>query len=746
MTAEQLAARLLATFIGELDEQVRAMNAEVLALETRPDDAERLRALFRVMHTLKGAARAANVLLVEEVCHALEERLAAARDAHAPVGASQIARLLHAADALADVSARLRDRVGLADSPVARLRDELRTESRADDVDGNGERAASPPRDASLGASAAGSAGSAPAIGDRGAGQVRVQAGKLDALLASSGQLAITTGQVAVRPAELDALVDFTERLAAQWRVTRRRARVLQQRGGDSSQLSSALRELDSQVTDLTRQASRLAMAATADVRALERVAGEVVERARAMRLRPFADCCEVLPRAARDLAVAAGKNVRLEVRGADVEADRAVLDGMREALLHLVRNAVDHGIEPAETRESAGKPRQGTVTVSASLRGDRLVVTVSDDGAGMDADAIRAQLTRLGRAAPDVDRDLARALLATSGVSTRDAASVVSGRGVGLDAARASVERLGGHLELTWEEKRGTTVTIEAPLALATVRALLVTVGGQLFAVPMAHVERVLRVTPESVRRAEGREMIAANGAPVPLVSLAALLGPPLVDAAPNGPLPAVLLSTGGMRVAVIVESLLAEQELTVRPLPGSARTIAHLGGAALLGTGRVALLVNPATLVPAGAGAGPDVARPSHPDTAMRPRRRVLVVDDSMTTRTLEQSVLEAAGYDVATAVDGAEAWRLLQESAYDVVVSDVEMPRMDGFALCEAIRGSKRLAQLPVVLVTALESTEHRARGLEAGADAYLAKSSFEQETLLDTIAQLLGSAAS
>jgi two-component system chemotaxis sensor kinase CheA len=742
MSAEQLAARLLATFIGELDEQVRAMNAEVLALETRPNDAERLRALFRVTHTLKGAARAANVPLVEEVCHALEERLAAARDTQAPLEASQIGRLLEAADALADVGARLRDGAALADSPLARMRDELRAEARTEEVDGERERVAAPSTDTSLGAAAVAHAVSPTGIADRGEDQVRVQAAKVDALLTSSGQLAITTGEVAVRPAELEALVDITERIAAQWRVARRRAQVAQQRGTDSSQLSSALRELDGQITDLTRQASRLAMAATADARALERAASEVVERARAMRLRPFADCCEVLPRAARDLAVAAGKDVRLEVRGADVEADRAVLDGMREALLHLVRNAVDHGIEPAETRARAGKPRQGTVIVSASLRGDRLVVTVSDDGAGMDANAIRAQLTRLGRAAPDGDRDLARALLATSGISTRDAASVVSGRGVGLDAARASVERLGGHVDLTWQPGRGTTVTIEAPLALATVRALLVTAGGQLFAVPMAHVERVLRVAPESVRRAEGREMIAADGAPVPLVSLARLLGPPLTDATPAGPLPAVVLSVGGMRLGVTVEPLVTEQELTVRPLPGAARMIPHLGGAALLGTGRVALLVNPATLVPAGVGAGPDGARASHPDTAMRPRRRVLVVDDSMTTRTLEQSVLEAAGYDVTTAVDGAEAWRLLQESVYDAVVSDVEMPRMDGFALCEAIRASKRLAQLPVVLVTALESTEHRARGLEAGADAYLAKSSFEQETLLDTIAQLLG----
>jgi two-component system chemotaxis sensor kinase CheA len=746
MTADRLAARLLATFIGELDEQVRAMNAEVLALETRPDDAERLRALFRVTHTLKGAARAANVPLVEEVCHALEERLATARDAHSPLDASQIARLLEAADALADVAARLRNGVALADSPLARLRDELRAEPRSDEIDGERERAAPPSADTSLGAAAAAPGVSATVTADRGEDQVRVQAAKLDALLASSGQLAITTGQVAVRPTELEVLVELAERIAAQWRVTRRRARVTQQRGGDSSRLSSALRELDGQLTDLTRQASRLAAAATADVRALERAAGEVVERARAMRLRPFADCCEVLPRAVRDLAVAAGKEARLEVRGADVEADRAVLDGMREALLHLVRNAVDHGIEPADARERAGKPRQGTVIVSASLRGDRLVVAVSDDGAGMDAHALRAQLTRLGHAAPDDHRDLARALLATSGVSTREAASVVSGRGVGLDAARASVERLGGHLELMWEERRGTTVTIEAPLALATVRALLVTAGGQLFAVPMAHVERVLRVTPESVRRADGREMIAADGAPVPLVSLARLLGPPLTDAPPAGPLPAVVLSVGGMRLGVTVESLVAEQELTVRPLPGAARMIPHFGGAALLGTGRVGLLINPATLVPAGVGAAPDVARASHPDPAMRARHRVLVVDDSMTTRTLEQSVLEAAGYDVATAVDGAEAWRLLQESAYDAVVTDVEMPRMDGFALCEAIRASKRLAQLPVVLVTALESTEHRARGLEAGADAYLAKSSFEQETLLETLAQLLGPAAS
>jgi two-component system chemotaxis sensor kinase CheA len=268
--------------------------------------------------------------------------------------------------------------------------------------------------------------------------------------------------------------------------------------------------------------------------------------------------------------------------------------------------------------------------------------------------------------------------------------------------------------------------------------------VGGQVVGVPTTAVERLLRVRAEAIKRAEGRSVLPTPEAPVPVAALARLL-PPLVARPIEGTILLVLLRAGERRLAVAVDEAIAEQELMVRPLPQGQPGTSPVGGAALLADGRVALMLNPVSLLAAGLGpeGGARFDLEEAPAGAP-PRRRVLVVDDSLTTRALEQSILEAAGYDVVTAVDGSDAWRVLQERGCDLVVADVEMPRMDGFALCEAIRGSKRFRDLPIVLVTAMETPEHRARGLEVGADAYLGKSGFEQQNLLDTIRDLLGEA--
>jgi two-component system chemotaxis sensor kinase CheA len=354
---------------------------------------------------------------------------------------------------------------------------------------------------------------------------------------------------------------------------------------------------------------------------------------------------------------------------------------------------------------------------------------------------AIRAQLERRGLSVPGDERELARTLF-EGGLSTRGEVTAISGRGVGLDIVRAAVERIRGSVAVVWTAGRGTTFTLECPPTLATIRALLVALGPQILAVPTTHVERLLRVRPEEIKHAEGRDVIATPEAPVPLVALARLL-PPLVERPVAGPLAVILLRAGARRLAVVVDELVAEQEVVLRPVGRGDHPLPNISGAAILGTGRVALVLNPATIIGAGLGLG---AGPGLTGAETKPagpaKRRILVVDDSITTRTLEQSILEAAGYEVRTAVDGADGWKVLQEHGCDLVVADIEMPRMDGFALCEAIRASKRFKEMPVVVVTALETPEQRARGLEVGADAYIGKSSFDQQNLLDTISQLLG----
>jgi two-component system, chemotaxis family, sensor kinase CheA len=725
MNKDDLAARLRVTFLAELDEQVRAMNADLLALEAEPANAERLRSLFRVAHTLKGAARAAAVPPVEQACHALEALLVEARDGRLVLRPEDFALLFSAADALGDAGSQLKAGGDLADSPLAALRDRL---TRRDP--GN-----PPPLVPTV------SPPSPPRLDARGDGQVRVEAEKLDALLAATGQLFVTGSRVASRPTELQALHDGAARSATEWGRTGRRLRLALERAGAPSSLVHAVTGMEDNWRQILDQAGRLAVDAADDARALAQATDEVADRVRRIRRRPFAEACEALPRMMRDLATTAGKEIELEVLGGEAEVDRAVLDGLREVLLHLVRNAADHGIEPPAERERLGKPRRGKVSIAAALRGDRFTVTVSDDGVGLDVVAVRAQLERRGLPVPRDDRALVRTLF-EGGLSTRAEATAISGRGVGLDVVRATVARIRGSVDVAWVRGQGTTFALECPPTIATIRAVLAAVGSQLLAIPTTSVERLLRVRPDEIKHAEGRDMIATPAAPVPLVALARLL-PPLVARSVAGPLAVVLLRAGERRLAVVVDELVSEQEVLMRPVGRGRESLPLVSGGAILGTGRLALVLNPVAIIAAGLGLGPEpgLAIGEVTPTA-RAKRRILVVDDSITTRTLEQSILEAAGYDVRTAVDGADGWKALQEHDCNLVVADVEMPRMDGFALCAAIRASKRFKGLPVVLVTALEMPEHQARGLEVGADAYIGKSSFDQQNLLDTIRQLLG----
>jgi two-component system, chemotaxis family, sensor kinase CheA len=729
MNSEQLTARLLATFVDELDEQVRVLNIDLLALEVTPDDPERLKSLFRVAHTLKGAARAAGVAPIESACHAMEGLLVEAREGRLALGAAEFAHCFAAADALGDAATRLRAGQDLTGAPIATM---LVPPPRAAPA----KKGRSAPRPALK--------PGPPVVPGRGSqrdGQIRIDGEKLDGLLAATEQLLIASDQTATRPPELRALHESIGRSVGQWHRTVRQVRLALERAHAPAAVTQAVSGMADGLEELLDGTARSASAAAADARGLGQAALAVAEQARRLRMRPFAEACEALPRMVRDLASGVGKEIQFEVEGGDVEVDRAVLDGLGEALIHLVRNAVDHGIESSSQRRRAGKPARGTVRVTAALVGDRLSVSVADDGAGLDIAALRAELGRRGLPSGGEDRELILALF-EGGMSTRAEATTISGRGVGLDAVRAAVAGVRGTVRVDWEEGHGTTFTLECPPSLTTVRALLVAVGTQLFALPTTHIERIVRARAAEIQRAEGRDVIGTTDSPVPLVHLARLL-PPLVPRPPVEPRMIVLLRAGGRRLGVVVDELIAERQLILRPLGGEGTVTPGVSGAAILELGRVALVLDPVALVAAGLGleATPEPPGGEHP-AARRGRRRILVVDDSITTRTLEQSILEAAGYEVLTAVDGADAWRALQEQGCDAIVSDIEMPRMDGFALCHAIRASHRFKALPVVLVTALEAPEQRLRGMEAGADAYLGKSSFDQRHLLETLAQLIG----
>jgi two-component system chemotaxis sensor kinase CheA len=567
---------------------------------------------------------------------------------------------------------------------------------------------------------------------------IRLAPAKLDALLERSSELLMAVRTLGQPVAELDAL---RERVRGWGREV---VELEHDPAFASPNVPAALRASLQQVCTRWREAEAELERLTARVglhqHDLERLVEPLLDDVRRARMLPFSEACRGFDRLARDLARQAGKEVVLRIEGGGVELDRVVLEELKDPLRHLVRNAIDHGLETPAERRAAGKPEAGELHIGASLQGQRVAVVVRDDGRGVDRAAVAAEAERRGLPAPADDASLA-ALLFRPGFSTAHVVTEVSGRGVGLDVVRERVEAMHGTVALDTAGGRGAGFTLSVPLTLSGLRALLVRVGRGFFALPSAAVGGLLAVLRSEIALLEGREAVAWKGRHVPLVHLSSYLGVPSdsLDAAAS--LPAVVVVAGERAVVCVVDELVAESEITVRSLGPRLRHLSGLAGATLLSDGRVALILSATALLRAASeGKGP-VALASSAADGLRPRPHVLLVEDSLTTRSLEKMILEAAGYRVTAAVDGRDALDRVDDLGVDLVVSDVQMPRVDGVELTRALRANPRFATLPVVLVTGLGTDVDRQRGLEAGANAYLVKSAFDQAELLATLEQLL-----
>jgi two-component system chemotaxis sensor kinase CheA len=751
MDQDTLIQRLMATFLAELEEHVRELNRDLLALEKEEAPSARadlVTALFRSAHSLKGAARSVNVTVVEKACHELETILAAARDGAQVLGPDILSVLFEAADAIEDAGKRLREKEPLEAAPLAKLLPRLRIASKGG-ASGNQEKekaeekaleagapqGPAPPQDTGPERLAGPPPG--PIAGRE--GFVRIPASKLDALLTKGGELLVARR----RGDATGEAVTTLQELVSGWRDELERGLVRRRQERLPESVESHLDGSRDRLRRLSRDLDQLAGRLAADRLALEQAAIPLEEDARRLRMRPFSEACEGLDRMVRDLAMEGRKEVTLVLEGGDVEMDRAILDGLSDPLRHLVRNALDHGIEPPAARRTAGKPERGRVTVSAALRGGGVEAAVEDDGRGVDLAAIREQARKKKIAEPEDERDLAKLIFAP-GFTTARIITGVSGRGIGLDVVRSRVDALHGSVGFSFEPGHGCRFVLSLPLTLTTLRALFVEAGGQIYALPAASVRQLARVLPSEIDSVEGREVLKLGGAPVPLVSLAGLLGGREAPVRPAGwKMPAVVLGSGPERTAFAVDELLFEQEVVVKSL-GPRLHVRGVAGATVLPTGRLSLILSASSLIASARSRAADAPALREALASIRTperRRRLLVAEDSVTTRTLVKSILEAENFEVTVAVDGLEAWHLLQDQGADLVVSDIDMPRMDGFTLTEAIRGSKRLRDVPIVLVTALESDKDKERGLSVGADAYLLKSAFDQRVLLETIRQLL-----
>ncbi len=607
-----------------------------------------------------------------------------------------------------------------------------------------------------------------PARGSQGARTVKVDVQRLDVFLKRAEELISAKLAMAQHLQSLKDLRRRFDRLKSQCALGTKNLQWLRDWADEASgaeglipskkvlDLQRFIQENQAALHAIGEEVIRAVASAEDNARYLATLVDELMEGAKEVLLQPFATVLRGFSRMVRDLAGHLGKDVRLVIEGDDVEVDRRILEELKDPLVHLLRNALDHGLEAPSVRLANGKPAQGTVRIRVVQDDARTVIlSVEDDGRGIDPQRLREEAVRRGllsrQEAEHMTDEAAVQLIFRSDLSTSAMVTELSGRGLGMAIVKEKVEGVGGRLHVQTDKGRGTRMVMELPVSLATFRGILIGEGGRLFVMPTHAVEAVRRLRNSDCRRVEGRETVTHRERVIPIQRLGHVLGFP--DATAQGPTDgdgrrtALILRAGDGEAALEVDAVLGEQEVLIKDLGPQLQKVRHIWGATVLGTGLVVPVLNAADLVrsvrqsvrPSRATPGPskDAAQKS----VMR-KRSVLVAEDSVTSRTLLKNILESAGYVVQTAVDGQEALAKLREQPFDAVVSDVEMPRMNGFDLTRSIRREEKLKHVPVVLVTSLDSREHREQGLEAGADAYIVKSAFDQSTLLDVLDRFTG----
>lgn len=765
-------------FIGRFQEEaadiLQRLNEDVIALEGDPGDASLIDRMLRDAHTLKGSSRMVGLVEISDIAHRLEDVMVAVRDgalAYVPAMSE------HLFDAL-DTIVHLTEIAGTDEKPAVDLgvlnerlatlacggceeADMAASGEETDAAECAGARAGA--TDSAEGGSAcedvAGGAAAdseAPPNGCEAEDEqlsakvkqtIRVNTGQLDGLLNLISEAVITQVKYEQHTDALQRSGAGSEAIWQAWVALRHLLDTTSGATGvDSQRRTEAMTSFERMLLSECTRHRQLTDGLSEDVSRGHTVTSELQERGMGLRMLPVGTVFATFPRAMRELARSFGKDVDLVLEGGDTELDKKVLEAINDPLIHIMRNAVDHGIETPEERVALNKPARGTIRVSARPEGDHIIIEVSDDGAGIDPDVVRAAAVRRGYIT-QVEADAlsdrkALFLVFEKGFSTNAIITEVSGRGVGMDVVREYiVEKLKGDLNVFSTKGEGTTFRLTIPLTLAIIRALLMRVGDTTFVLPTTAIEETLLVEPGEIIKVEGREAIRRGQRTYPLVSIAEILG--VAPGVPDSPrLPVVAVGFSGERYAFSVDEFLGEQQIVIKTLGSHLHKVENIAGVTVLGAGEIAPILNVPDLMASARRGGRRHSGQAAGGKKRTGPRTVLICEDSFTTRELERSIFEAAGYRVEVASDGADGLEQLREGLrVDAVVTDVQMPRLSGFELTRAIKNDPFLSDVPVIIVTSLERDEEKAEGIKAGADGYITKSVFNQDTLLDTVDRLI-----
>jgi two-component system sensor histidine kinase and response regulator WspE len=739
---------MLDLFRMEAESQAEVLSSGLLVLERDPTAADQLEGCMRAAHSLKGAARIVGLAAGVEVGHAMEDCLVGAQHGQVLLRRRHIDELLRGVDLLLQI----------AKTPEADL--EQWNGARKADVDSFLAGLASalagaedapvpmdPPAVAAVPNVETQAAASAEPPGpDR---VLRVTAEHLNRLLGLASESLVESRWL--KPFA-DSLLKLKR---MQYRSTlaldRLRASLPLHALDESGQI--ALAEAQRGVLESHQfLAQRLSELEIFDRRAAN-LSHRLYEEALACRMRPFADGVQAFPRLLRDLSHTLGKQVRLEISGAATQVDRDILQKLDAPLGHLLRNAADHGIELPDERERAGKPAEGVVHLSACHTAGMLQIIISDDGRGIDLERLRHTVVARKLTTQEVATKLSEPelleFLFLPGFSLKDGVTDISGRGVGLDAVQDMVKQVRGTVRVSSQLGKGTRFVLQLPLTLSVIRALLVDIGGEPYAFPLAYIVRTLKLPPDKIEQLEGRQHFSFEGDYVGLVSAHQVLGGGELQIA-SEELPVIIIGDDNRSYALVVDRFLSERELVVQPLDARLGKIKDVAAGALMEDGSPVLIIDVEDMIRSvdKLAASSHLSRVERTTDAAgeKKRRRVLVVDDSLVVRELERKLLSGHGYEVEIAVDGMDGWNAVRTGNFDLVLTDVDMPRMDGIELVALIKKDPHLKALPVMVVSYKDREEDRQRGLTAGADYYLTKGSFHDETLLRAVVDLIGEASS
>ncbi|MCK5539934.1 MAG: hybrid sensor histidine kinase/response regulator [Deltaproteobacteria bacterium] len=783
MREEELLLRLREAFQAEAGERLSSLFANLaffekaFAVEARNPLIE---VLFREAHSLKGAARAINLSSVEKLCQALESLFSLLKK-HNPEphqalldllydSTAFLERLIAEPEVLASETGNgefiaLLGRLGEVEKggletllsvtgqevkpePVVETEVEPHPSVEMPLPDEVVTPLPEPVKNVAVGA--------AP-----GSETLRISTTKLDELMLVAEEfISFKLAQHQHLLSLRGALQDFPV-WEKEWGLVKAESQSLGRTLGDSEAWTHVARFFETNhnfVKNLERQIRDLGGRIERDRLTQSGLVDELLDRVKDVAMLPIETLFLSMPRMVRELGRELGKKVDFEFSGGLIEVDRRVLDEMKDPLIHLLRNAVDHGLETPEIRAAAGKDPAGRILCTVSQSdGSSIDITIVDDGQGIDSEKLKQKAIEQGSLDPQTLASLSQEslleLIFNSGFSTSSIITEISGRGLGMAIVREKIDNLGGRIAVSSKIGAGTTFAIHLPVSIAVCRGIRVNVSGREFIFPSLKVERVLRAEKKSVGLVEGRPTIVDEGQVVPLTDLGALLGLEGKGGKHDNnkdELSLVLVGSGDRCQALLVDEILGEQEILVKSLGKQLLKVPNIAGATILGSGKVVPILNVKDILENSAesrkgGRIPGFTTDDHllmeDDHDGESGRRLLVVDDSITSRMLLQNILEASDYQVTTAVDGMAALTLLKSEKFDLVVSDVEMPRMGGFVLTENIRGNESLAEIPVVLVTSLGSREDRERGVAAGANAYIVKGEFDQNNLLQVIERLL-----